>query len=430
VRIGFEFEFFSNIAYNSLVTELNVAFQLIKVHHFNRYHSNFKTDAKNFKIEPDTSGGDRMIEFITGPLPYHDAKLILIKTLAFIKKHGWTNDRSAIQVNISFDDPEVSIKKINALKLIINTNEDVIYNYFPNRKNSVYARSVYELIPHKGFTSPLAALNVITSYFTLPKHRYYGINFMHFPNRLEYRYMGGKDYETKESAIIELMDTWIEDVWKSCESYNLDDSERQKLLGILSYQIDTYNQFHTYDIFKSNYPEFEVLVDTHATREIIETHWSSIKDSVYDLFSKVDGMATGIFNMDTHNRTIEIAEVTGVMKGDMRDVHFIRCNIGNGYFDHCEMHESTLYNCTLNDSHIINTEIFESRLIDCNVNQSSTITSSYVSGGAFGGEMIGGIIRSVNLKKSCQLSQTTKVINDDDILFGGSISGGKKDEKK
>ena len=69
---------------------LNQELSPVKVHGFRQYHSDFTPDDKNFKIEPDLSGGSNMVEVITGPLPYFQAKFYLVKILKFIQDLGVT----------------------------------------------------------------------------------------------------------------------------------------------------------------------------------------------------------------------------------------------------------------------------------------------------------------------------------------------------
>jgi len=100
--IGFEFEFYmKDLSYYKTLELLNNELNPIKVWGFRQYHSGFKVDDKNFKIEPDLSGGSNMVELITGPLNYYDAKYFLIKILKIIQKYGYTNDKSSIHFNIS-----------------------------------------------------------------------------------------------------------------------------------------------------------------------------------------------------------------------------------------------------------------------------------------------------------------------------------------
>ena len=87
-QIGFEFEFYmKDLSFYKTLELLNKELDPIRVHGFRSYHSDFKPDSKNFKIEPDLSGGSNMVELVTGPLQYNDAKYFLIKILKFIQNY-------------------------------------------------------------------------------------------------------------------------------------------------------------------------------------------------------------------------------------------------------------------------------------------------------------------------------------------------------
>ena len=102
-KIGFEFEFYmKDLSFYKTMELLNKELAPVKVHGFRQYHSDFKPDDKNFKIEPDLSGGSNMVELVTGPMHYNDAKFYLIKILKFIQNYGYTNDNSSIHFNLSF----------------------------------------------------------------------------------------------------------------------------------------------------------------------------------------------------------------------------------------------------------------------------------------------------------------------------------------
>jgi hypothetical protein len=84
--IGFEFEFYmKDLSYYKTLELLNQELKPVKVWGFRQYHSDFTPDSQNFKIEPDLSGGSNMVELITGPMQYTDAKFYLIKILKFIQ---------------------------------------------------------------------------------------------------------------------------------------------------------------------------------------------------------------------------------------------------------------------------------------------------------------------------------------------------------
>ena len=177
--IGFEFEFYmKNISYYKTLELLNQELSPVKVWGFRQYHSGFTTDENNFKIEPDLSGGSNMVELITGPLNYIDSKYYLVKILNFIQNYGYTNDKTSIHINISFNDEKLDLNNVNILKLILNINEDEIYKYYPSRKNNVYAKSVKKIIPYKEYDFSNIPISIVKNNMKLPNDKYYGINFL------------------------------------------------------------------------------------------------------------------------------------------------------------------------------------------------------------------------------------------------------------
>ena len=218
-QIGFEFEFYmKDLSFYKTLELLNKELDPIRVHGFRSYHSDFKPDSKNFKIEPDLSGGSNMVELVTGPLQYNDAKYFLIKILKFIQNYGYTNEKCAIHFNISFKDEEMDLRYLNILKLILNTNEEELYRYYPSRKGNIYAKSVKNIIPFKQYDFFNVPIQSVSNSLKLPNDKYFGINFLNINNekssqRIEYRYLGGKDYELNVGNVVYFLDRFIIDVW-------------------------------------------------------------------------------------------------------------------------------------------------------------------------------------------------------------------------
>jgi hypothetical protein len=140
---GFEF-YMKDISFYKTLELLNQELSPVKVWGFRQYHSDFTPDENNFKIEPDLSGGSNMVELVTGPLDYYDAKYYLIKIVKFIQNYGYTNEKSSIHFNLSFNGDK-NLNDLNTLKLILNTDEDEIYRVYPSRKDNVYAKSVKKI---------------------------------------------------------------------------------------------------------------------------------------------------------------------------------------------------------------------------------------------------------------------------------------------
>ena len=102
--VGFEFEIYmKDLSYYKTLELLNQYLSPIKVWGFRQYHSDFKPDSMNFKLEPDMSLGNSGCEIITGPMTYYESKIILNKILRFIRDYAYTTDKTAIHFNISFD---------------------------------------------------------------------------------------------------------------------------------------------------------------------------------------------------------------------------------------------------------------------------------------------------------------------------------------
>ena len=122
-KIGFEFEFFANQDINKAKEDLSrVLSKKIRIE--DKAHSDFAPTGDVFKLEPDNSGGSGMIELVTGSLPFPEAKLIMAKTLKWIKENGSTNDRCSIHVNISFNTeklgPDVNMSGLDVGKFVLS----------------------------------------------------------------------------------------------------------------------------------------------------------------------------------------------------------------------------------------------------------------------------------------------------------------------
>jgi hypothetical protein len=220
-----------DLSYYKTLEILNDELKPVKVWGFRQYHSDFTPDSENFKIEPDLSGGSNMVELVTGPLDFYDAKYYLIKIVKFIQNYGYTNEKCSIHFNISFDDKDLN--DLNSLKLILNIDEEEIYRTYPTRKDNVYAKTVKKIIPYKEYDFFNIPVNVVKNNMRLPGDKYYGINFLHINNeknsqRLEFRYIGGKDYEKNLGQLIYFMERFIINVHDSVDA-DFDSEDVNKL---------------------------------------------------------------------------------------------------------------------------------------------------------------------------------------------------------
>src|SRR5690606_35811830 len=110
----------------------------------------------------------------------------------------------------------------NILKLILNTDEDEIFRFYPNRKGNIYSKSVKNIIPYRDYDFFNISIDSIKNSIKVPNDKYYGINFLNVNNdketqRLEYRYIGGKDYEKNIGNILYFLDRFIIDSYNSID---------------------------------------------------------------------------------------------------------------------------------------------------------------------------------------------------------------------
>ena len=182
-KIGLEFEFFSKENVDGIKETLSRSLgKRIRIEE--KSHSDFIPTEKTFKIEPDNSGGSGMVELVTGSLPFTEAKIILAKTLKWIKEHGSTNDKCSIHINVSFDGkklgPHSNVSKLDIGKFVLNFDENKVFEHFPDRKNSVYSKSIKFIVPLSSFHQESPEKTLSKNYMFVSE-KYYGVNFNKVP---------------------------------------------------------------------------------------------------------------------------------------------------------------------------------------------------------------------------------------------------------
>jgi hypothetical protein len=419
-KIGMEFEFYmKDLSYYKTMELLNKELSPVKVWGFRQYHSDFTPDEKNFKIEPDLSGGSNMVELVTGPLTYYDAKYYLIKIVKFIQTHGYTNEKSSIHFNISFDDSEKDLNDLNILKLILSTDEDEIYRFFPSRKGNVYAKSIKKMIPYKEYDFFNIPISVVKNNLRTPNDKYYGINFTHINNnkesqRLEMRYIGGKDYEKNMGNLIYFMDRFIINAYDSIDAeFTNDDVE--KLQIYLEENISSFKNLSKYDNFIVDFPTIQLQIDQVSSYDIINAYYPNIHNKLHDIVDSTDGLKECIINYVTATQTIEIVDANVKTTSTLKGYDLINCKT-EGIYEDCffigsEISNSQMIKCKLQQSSAQN-----SKVLNCSV-EMSDLTNCYFMEGYLNGDMFGGVYRSGKLGPYATMDSDVKVVTDNSNFF-------------
>jgi len=410
--VGIEFEFYSNKDIKATAKELGaLLYRKIRVEE--KAHSDFSPTAKEFKIEPDMSGGEKLMELVTGAIEYKDARLIIIIVSKWIEENGYTNDMSSIHLNISFDNKkggERRIENMNVLKFILEFDEDYVFNLFPQRENSTYAKSIKYVVPNTEVFNIDGGL-IDENNFGFPNSKYYGINFeKRIKDYLEFRYIGGKDWEKKTSKILHLLDSFIVQLWKSTESKKLNHFNSLELKRILSNNRRIVDAKIDWRVIETEWKNIEFTVDLSKATEIIQNYWSKIQKRVIKLFTH-GSLTKGHINYDSDTGKVQVkdGELSYCVNIDGYD--FIDCDI-KGELINCDIFGGNINNSDITICNFYNgVKIESSKIKSSYISQDSTVKDCYIYGkGVLKGEMIGGIFRDgIYDKKRARFKKTEKI---------------------
>ena len=432
-KVGFEFEFYmKDLSFYKTLEILNDDLKPVKVWGFRQYHSDFTPDSENFKIEPDLSGGSNMVELVTGPLSFYDAKYYLIKIIKFIQNYGYTNEKCSIHFNISFEDEDLNLNDINILKLILNTNEDEIYRHFPTRKGSIYAKTIKKIIPYKEYDFFNIPISVVKNNLRLPSDKYYGINFLHVNNekenqRLEYRYIGGKNYENNIGQLIYFMERFIINTYESIDT-DFTSEDINILEEYLEQNITNYKNLSKYDNFIIDFPTIQLQIDQNNNYDIVSAYYNKIYDKLYGLIDSTNDLKECIINYVTTTQTIEIVDADVKTSATLKGYEIINCRV-EGIFEDCFFVGSEINNSQLTKSKLQHSDATNSKILNCRV-EASQLDNCYFMDGYLNGEMFGGIYRYGKLGPHESMDSEVKIVTDHDNFFDTSYDDETKGDKK
>lgn len=425
-RIGFEFEFLSKedpiqIARSltsTLGTKVIVPMNVDDIKGAKlKYHTPVKVTANLFKLEADFSGGIHMKELVTGPLNFKDAKIILLKTLKWIDDNAWTTERAACQLNVSFDKWKmpipIDIEHMNTLQFCLRFNEEYVWKRFPNRKDSVYGKSIKHIIPNNIFDVKVAGGK---TQFTVAPNKYYSVNLTKVPDGyVEFRFIGGADYQKKRKQIVEIMEHSILSLWKSLQDTELSGNDIYKLDKIMRENKRYLEAYKNPELFKRNFPHINLTINLLNDIETFKTMWDHIKDKLFK-FMLSAGTDKMVINYDSDAGVLQVKDAD-LKFCEVENIEFINCN-GFGIFKNCKF-----YKCMLEKSHVYNSDFVQEctardcKIEDSNLYKSNTVIDSFIVNKpdkVINCIIEGGVVRSGTKGPHCQVSDSTSIIELDD----------------
>ena len=427
-KCGIEFEFFSELKPREASRDLSRTLGKrviipVEVTGFDQqekgtYHSDLEPTASLFKLERDFSGGKDMYEMITGPMAYEEARIVIIKMLQWIKEKGWTNSKCAIHLNVSFNEFKAKLRapliNLNILKFILGFDENFIYSRFPERKDSVYAKSIDNIYPASRFIFFDSPESIDPNDYILPHEKYFGVNFTKLPkNYLELRYLGGEGYENKTFKILEILDYFVTKLYSTLQqgdSYTPE--EKEKLFKVLKAQKKAVQTFSSPEKFLLAYPDIRVTIDMRGEIEILKAFWTVLRDKLFSLV--VDsGLTRGHFNIDND---VSIAQLrNGVMKkaNNIDGMELFDCEvsgtISNTDLYRCKIVSSRLLKCKLLEGN----EVESSKVEQTTIMPGNTLDNCYINNPQeiIDGKILGGVIRKGIIGKDADISTYTLIVD-------------------
>lgn len=423
-EIGFEFEFYSDILKGKVAEQLSELLKK-KVTVTERYHSLVKVDANNFKLEPDFSGGAKMMEFITGPLPYNEAIPVLIKTLNWIDKNGWTTDRCAFQFSVSFDknrkDVKDKIETLDKLKFVLGLDEAKIYSDFGTREKNVYAKSIKKVLPINRFSILENITTIDPRMYRVPNDKYYGVNFTKLPKGyIEFRYLGNRDYQKKIKSIREVIDyviLYLYDILsRRISGYSEEDLVTlQKMMSKYSKVV---RSFANPEFFFRNFPDFHVFIDLRGWDDNVKTYFAMIREKIFDLI--VEGNITScFFNYDTTTGRFQVKEARSRGAFEIEGFDLISCDIKNATIRNCSLYNTVVKKSVIENSMIFSDcKIISSKIKDTGADFGNELKDCFIDckGKNINCKVDGGVLREGNVGENAEISkETLKVKSQQDL---------------
>ena len=396
-KIGLEFEFFANEGMDEVKRGLSQTLnKQIKIEE--KAHSEFVPTDQIFKLEPDNSGGSGMIELVTGPMPFVESKLIIAKTLKWIRENGSTNDRCSIHINVAFDGKKLgtptNVSSLDIGKFVLNFNEDAVYEAFPKRKDSVYAKSIKFIVPLSGMTQPIPG-KISWKNYMFVSEKYYGVNFSKLPkNYIEFRYLGGKDYEKKYNTIMNMTEHFVLSLYESLVDPSYNEKDIKKLDAILEQHKGIVESYKAYKTFQRNFPKVKLMVDLQTYDQIVETYYPKMREKIFELLTKA-GLTEGLINYDSDTGRMQLKNAELMKCFEIKGIDIVDCKI-QGNIIGCDIFSTELINSSMMECNLFGaTDAIDSKIEDSYVSKNVSVKDSYVFGvrGVFSGDMEGGIFR-------------------------------------
>jgi len=409
--IGMELDFFCKFSIKKVAEKFS---SILKTPVIIINTDDFVPELGKFYIKEFYNLGSERFSFISAPMPYSDARQTLIKAFSLIKEYCYTDETCIAKVDYSYNTSLISIdiKKLDILKFILEFNEDMMWRFFPKQKESLYVKSIKNILPKNKFYRS-DNININDFNYILPNMDFFGVLFNRVKDGfVEFRYIGGKDYEYKITEALDLIGIYNSFLSKCLFMPGYTDKNKKDLKKIIKSADRILKGYDSYEHFSEQYPKIKLTVDLETNPQVIKTKYSKFRDQIFDLLAASD-ITKGSINYDSAMSRIQIENVTGTIY-NVDQWEFIHCNLVVQYGEKCSFFECELNNSSLNECNLYRfCKVKNSRLIDTYINRTCEIENTYISGklSTIEGTIKGGKIASGRLGIHSQISKETELID-------------------
>ena len=336
------------------------------------------------------NNGFKMKRMTIGPVYYYEGVNALLKSFKFIEDNGYTNELCKVKIDLGFSkmNEGARIPQLNKFKFLLNFNEAKAFELWPQeiRSSKIYKHSINLIYPKNKFIAEASVPSGSYSSqleFSFPRSKQFGINFDRISEGfVTIKYIGGKDYEKRNTQAVELLNLVIESLFSTLKSNSIySDRDREKIKEILTEQKSHLTALKSYATFETKFPLIKLSMDLDSRPEILGAKFNLVREKLFDLVT-YGGLVRGRVNYNSETNQVEVLE--GRIKNgfNLSNIIFMESSI------QAELSDCTLVNCKVRSSRLLECTIFDkndirySTLSNCNFNQSgvNTIQQSTIKG--------------------------------------------------
>jgi len=375
---------------------------------------NFEPAKDRFYIVKGFGYGKERYVFTTSTSDYAIGRQTIIKAFATIKEWCYTDDTCTATVSLSYDSNIINldIRKLDPLKFVLEFNEDMMWRFFPDRRDSIYVQSVKNIMPQNKFYRA-ENFNINSYNYILPTNKLNAVIFDNIKDGvISFRYIGGKDYEYKTVEALDAIGVFNSFISKCLFDPKYTQKNKDDLKNIVDSSSKVLLGYDSYDSFVKQFPDIKLTVDLDNNPQIMKSKYAQFRDQIFNLLSSSDIRKCEI-NYDSALSKIQMQRADGHIY-QVEGWEFVNCKL---MIDNCI--DCSFFDCDLNNSYVLRSnlyrysEIKSSKIEDTYINRTCTVIDSYISGdiSTIEAKVKRGIIASGRIGTYADISPETELIN-------------------